>query len=107
MPEGIARVLLGKLLGNSKALAVARERPCQVALSAQHVADVAVADGEIALPVCIARVLLGKLLGNSKAVVVALERASQIALSALHVANVLVAQGGFALVIGAVGLFCQ
>ena len=66
--------MLGKLLADSKTLAVALERAREIALCALQVADVVVADGEIALPVYIARVMLGKLLGNSKTLAVALER---------------------------------
>jgi hypothetical protein len=89
-------VLLGKLLTDCEAVAVALECPSQVALSALRVADSVVADEEVSLRARIAGILLGKLLTDCEAVAVALERAKEVALILQHVADFVVDNGEIA-----------
>ena len=72
----------------------------------QHVADLVVGDGEIALPVGIAGVGLGQAVGDGEAVPVGFQRLGEIALRRQHVADLLVGDGEIALPagIGGVGL---
>jgi len=70
LPLRVGRVLRGQALGDGEAGAVFGQRPGQVALGVQDVADSLVGDGKVALPAGMGRVLRGQALANSEAVAV-------------------------------------
>ena len=84
--------------------AVALQRPRQVALVPQHVADLVVRHRQVALPAGIAGVGLGQTLGDGERRAVALQRPRQVALGPQHVADLLVRHRQVALPAGIAGV---
>ena len=89
---------------NGEAVLVGFQRLGEIALRHQHVADLVVGDGEIALPAGIAGVGLGQAVGNGEAVLVGFQRLGEIALRHQHVADPVVGDGEIALPAGIAGV---
>ena len=82
---------------NGEAVGIGFQRGFEIALRHLHVADLVVADREIALPARIAGVGLRQALANGEAVGIGFQRGFEIALRHLHVADLVVADREIAL----------
>ena len=104
LPVGVVAIRRGEAIGDSHAGAVGNLRAVQIALPLQHIADPAVADGQVALPVGVVAIRRGEALGDGHAGAVGGQRAVQIALPLQHIADPLVADGQVALPVGVVAI---
>src|SRR5215510_15032367 len=100
----VAGVGPGEALEDGVRGLVGIERGGEVALGAEHVADLVVRQGQVALPAGVAGVGPGEALEDRERGLVGIKRGGEVALGAEHVADLVVRQGQVALPAGVAGV---